>query len=61
MVPDNFQKSWFFDDFAKFYQVHHLEESASHPFPLPEGVPQVIFESFFYGVPNVSVRHRDPL
>ena len=43
MVLDDFQKSWFFDDFTRFCHLHHLEESASHPLPLQEGVPQVEF------------------
>ena len=31
-----------FYDFTRFCHLHHLEESASHPFPLPEGVPQLV-------------------
>ena len=41
MISDDFQKSWFFNDFTRFRHLHHLEESASHPLPLLEGVPQV--------------------
>ena len=36
-----FRNHDFFCDFTRFYQLHHLEESASHPLPLLEGVPQV--------------------
>ena len=32
----------FFNDFTRFCHLHHLEESASHPLPLQEGVPQVV-------------------
>ena len=31
-----------FDDVTRIYHLHHLEESASHPLPLLEGVPQVM-------------------
>ena len=40
--------------------MRDLEESASHPLPLPEGVPQVVFDKLSYGVPNPIVRPRDP-
>ena len=37
MILDYFQRSWFFMKFDTF----HKEESASHPLPLQEEVPQV--------------------
>ena len=37
----NFRNHDFFDDFTKVCHMYHLEESASHPLPLLEGVPQV--------------------
>ena len=37
MIPDDFQKIMIFMIFIMF----DLEESASHPLPLLEGVPQV--------------------